>query len=512
MRQQLPGTPEWLKHVLDASLDAVLTVDHKGRVIQFNRAAEEMFGYRAADVLGKKMADLVVPLSLRRRHQQAFARCITSGKSSLVGKRLEMIAMRADGDEFPVELIITCLPTPGPATFTGFVRDLTEQKRTEERLRMSLAQLGEAQLLARIGRGEWDSKTNVVRWSGSMFWLARQAPLGAREPEEFEGPLEVYLKQIHPDDRPKVRDIGRKALKDQEPFAFDHRVVRDDGSILTLNVRGQPVADNEGRLSKIVFVAVDVTDRIHTEEQLRKAVENLEIGVDERRALLVRLGQVHEEERRRIARELHDGLGQTLTSLSLLARDLEERATPHLVEPLTALRKQVEGAIATVRSMAWNLRPVELDQLGLMPALEQLTADVGQRRGLEVALHAEEMQTRLPPEVETAVYRIVQEGLTNTVKHAQARNVSVVISQRSGPVSVLIEDDGVGFRPDLLGAKAHRGEQLGLLSMQERATAIGGRFDIESSLGRGTTVRLRIPEASSFPAREGKTGLEALEG
>jgi PAS domain S-box-containing protein len=491
-REFFPGDADWLRALLDAALDAVISVDHEGKVIGFNRAAREMFGYPASEALGKPLADLVIPPSLRERHRQAFARVIATGESRVLGRRLQMTAIGANGREFPVELTITRLDLPGPPIFSGFVRDLSEQKRTEDELRLRVAQLTEAQLLANIGRGEWDPSTNVIRWTGSSFWLARRPPTSPSGPP-FEASPEVFLERVHPDDRKKVSKISLEALRDGRPFAFDHRVMRDDGAVLTIEVRGQVVLDEQGVPAKVVFVALDVTDRIRGEQRLKESAEALRRSAEGRRALLTRLAAAHEEERSRLARELHDGLGQALTSLSLFAKDLENDADPDLAARLTSFRKEIEQAIATARSMAWSLRPAALDRLGLIPALEELLSHTREHHGLNVNLHVSEGEIGFPREAETAIYRIVQEALTNVIKHAHANHASVVVSHRRGTLTVIVEDDGTGFQPDRVAEYGGPGERLGLLDIRERAEALGGRVDIESTPGKSTTVRVLIP-------------------
>lgn len=499
-RRFLPDEADWLRALLDGALDAVISIDNEGIVIGFNRAAQEMFGYPANEALEKPMAELVIPPSLRERHRQAFARVIGTGESPLAGKRLEMTAMRANGMKFPVELTITRLNLPGPPIFTGFVRDLSEQKRTESELRLRVAQLAEAHLLANIGRGEWDLASNVIRWQGSSFWFAGRPPSSPSRPQ-FEASFDAFLERVHPDDRERVRNISLKVLQDGQPFAFDHRVMRDDGTVLTIEVRGRLVLEDQGVPAKVVFVALDVTDRIRAQERLIESAEALKKSAEERQALLARLGAAHEEERRRLARELHDGLGQALTSLSLFARSLEDDADPDLARRLTSFREEIGRTIATVRTMAWGLRPAELDRHGLIPALEELLVHNREHHGLHVALHVSGIETGLPREAETAVYRIVQEALTNVIRHAHANHLSVVISERRGTLSVIVEDDGVGFRPDCVAEKGRPGERLGLLDIQERAEALGGHVHVESSPGKGATVRVLIPTGTIEGAR-----------
>jgi two-component system sensor histidine kinase UhpB len=214
---------------------------------------------------------------------------------------------------------------------------------------------------------------------------------------------------------------------------------------------------------------------------------------DARQAAFRRLVWAEEEERARVGRELHDGLGQILTSAALYAKGIEESVDGELAERVTALRGLVERAMVSTRALVRGLRPPELDNLGLLPALERLTVEVRDAHGLQVDLHGTDVD--VPCDVETAVYRITQEALSNVVRHARASWASVVVGRHDGNVVVVVEDDGQGFDREALAAHGMRGEQLGLLGMGERAAAVGARLTVDSEPGHGTLVRLEIPVA-----------------
>jgi signal transduction histidine kinase len=189
-----------------------------------------------------------------------------------------------------------------------------------------------------------------------------------------------------------------------------------------------------------------------------------------------------------LARELHDHTGQELTSVLLGLKAVEEaKDDDELVEALAAVREQVIETLHDVRRLAVELRPKALDDFGLVAALERLTETFAEQTEMRVDLEAR-LDSRLPPDAETALYRIVQEALTNIVKHAQARAVSIVIARSGGAVMAVIEDDGRGFAPDEVSD-----DGLGLIGMRERLTLLGGRLKIESSTGAGTTIVAELP-------------------
>ena len=220
-----------------------------------------------------------------------------------------------------------------------------------------------------------------------------------------------------------------------------------------------------------------------------RAAVAVELSQRVARDALRRVVQAQELERRRLARELHDETGQALTSILLGLKPLEEALADHPARAAAAeLREHVVTALQDVRRLAVELRPKLLDDFGLVPALERLTESFAEQTGIRVDFHSALGETRLPSEVETALYRVVQESLTNVVKHAHARNVSVSVVRRDTGVAAVIEDDGAGFQP-----AATREDGVGLLGMRERLALFDGRLEIESRPGAGTTLVAEVP-------------------
>jgi signal transduction histidine kinase len=217
-------------------------------------------------------------------------------------------------------------------------------------------------------------------------------------------------------------------------------------------------------------VAVDLADRV-ARDALRRVVEGQEL------------------ERRRLARELHDETGQALTSILLGLKRVEDAKTREDARAAAAeLREEIVQTLRSVRRLAVELRPKALDDFGLVPALERLADAFGGESGIAIDVEANLDETRLPPEVETALYRIAQEALTNVAKHADAEHVSLIVTRRDGSVTVVVEDDGRGF-----GAVGGESGGLGLVGMKERVGLLGGRLAIESTEGSGTTIVAEVP-------------------
>ena len=239
-----------------------------------------------------------------------------------------------------------------------------------------------------------------------------------------------------------------------------------------------------------------VPDRRFSSEDLRLAetfAARAAVAVDQARLIqrdaLRRVVRAQEDERRRLARELHDETGQALTSILLGLKSLEDLDdVAALGQGVAALRERVVATLQDVRRLAVELRPAALDDFGLEAALERLTAGFAEQTGLKVELESRLQDDRLPEEVETVLYRIVQEALTNIVKHAQASRVSIVITQKPGAVGAVIEDDGRGFDPD---QSVDGG--IGLIGMRERVALLDGSMTIEAAPGKGTTLVIEVP-------------------
>jgi signal transduction histidine kinase len=247
-----------------------------------------------------------------------------------------------------------------------------------------------------------------------------------------------------------------------------------------------------------VLVAHDKIGRDHrfTSSDLRLAEQfalRASIAVDLSRRVardaLRRVVAGQEVERRRLARELHDETGQALTSILLGLRAVDEADEPEQVaRAVGELRELVVATLQDVRRLAVQLRPKALDDFGLVPALERLVQTFSESSGIRVDLEAQIGPERLPTEVETTIYRIVQEALTNVVKHAEGTKVSILLVRRDNAVTAVIEDDGRGFDPD-----AAEPDSLGLEGMRERVALHDGRLTIESGPGTGTTLRIEVP-------------------
>jgi signal transduction histidine kinase len=246
--------------------------------------------------------------------------------------------------------------------------------------------------------------------------------------------------------------------------------------------RLDPWANDEiGQLTAAFNV---MTGELAQAEQERAEREQL------RSQLLEKVIAAQEDERRRIARELHDETGQALTSLMVRLQMMNQQCPlPEIKSQIEELRQLTAQTLEDVHNLSVELRPSVLDDLGLTAALERYIQEYGRRTAVDVDLVVLGLEDRLPPPVETALYRIVQESLTNIARHAQAETASVLLERRRDRVRVIIEDDGRGFDPRLVS----NGERLGLYGMRERAELLNGQLTIESTIGQGATIYIEVP-------------------
>ncbi|WP_166242871.1 sensor histidine kinase [Paenibacillus turpanensis] len=242
-----------------------------------------------------------------------------------------------------------------------------------------------------------------------------------------------------------------------------------DGTFYWVNTTIVPIQQEDGSPYQYLAIRNEVTKLKHVEEELQ--------------LMMTQMLRVQEEERKRISRELHDGIGQTLFSL-LIQVDKIKTEVEH--EGLGLLRKDITHLIEDIRSISWELRPSVLDDLGVVPAIRTYIQNFERHYGISVGLDCN-LGKRLEVHTETTIYRIIQEALTNIAKYADVSEAKVSISESVGAVNVQIEDRGVGFRPDT----AAKG--VGLFSMEERARSVGGSLRVQSEVGHGTTVTLSIP-------------------
>jgi len=363
------------------------------------------------------------------------------------------------------------------------LRYAVERKRAESALQKAQRKLRQTLQASNTGLWDWDTVTNEVE-----FTLEWKRQLGY-EDHEIAGRFEEWKARLHPEDKERALAYARAYVEKPEgEYAQEFRLRHKDGSYRWIAARASFALEPDGRRVRLLGSHMDITDRKRAEEQLQRTLGEL-------RTLSQRLDVVREEERTRIARELHDELGVRLTCLKLDLARLRSLMSGSLFprekmeEKVRSMTAEVASTIASVQRLVVELRPGILDDFGLVAAIEWQCQDFERRSGLRCLCVATQEKINLDSSRATAAFRICQEGLTNVARHAKATLVRVLVTQVNGELLLEIQDDGQGIS----AAKLTDVASLGLLGMRERANSLGGEVKIIGRPGKGTTVTLRLP-------------------
>jgi PAS domain S-box-containing protein len=474
---ELRAKEERMERLWASAPVGVFQTDLEGRCTFSNPRCQAITGLSAEAVLGYGWLQAVHP----EDREEVLTSWRRTAEAGLPWSHEHRLALPPGTGRW-VRSLVTPMTAPNGELvgYVGTLEDVTERKRAEAALRQSeelhrlIADLtSDYAYVARFGP---DGKPVIDSVTAGFLRVTGYTP------EELNG-LGGWLSAVHPEDLPTVHERLRR-LVEGERGVGELRCLTKGGEVRWIRYSTHPVWDvGQGRVTRFVGAIQDVTERKRDEERLREYAEGL-------RTLSRRLLQVQEGERRRLARELHDEVGQDLTGLRLSLEMLGRLSPEEASASLSAGRALVDRLIAQVRKLSLDLRPAMLDDLGLVPALvwqlQRYTAQTGVRVDLE---HRGLEGRRFPPDVETAAYRIVQEALTNVARYAQVATAAVRLWLDQGALHVQIEDSGAGFDP----ATTARGATSGLSGMQEWAVLLGGRLRVDSRPGKGTRLTAELP-------------------
>ena len=368
--------------------------------------------------------------------------------------------------------------------------ELANRQRMLAALRESDQQLNLALNAGAIGLWSLDVATRAVTYSSR--WKAQ---LGYAD-HEIRNDTAEWESRCHPDDLPRIRAVTEGFLRNASADdSVEYRLKHKDGSWRWFLLRADLALDAAGRPVRLFGSQIDISGLKQQQAELTRASARL-------RQLSRRLLEVQETERRHLARELHDEIGQMLTATKIHLQSAALDPTPErAAAPLQESIRLLDRLLAQVRSLSLDLRPPLLDDLGLGPALHWLIQQHQSRSSTPVVrLESEALPGRFDPTLETACFRIAQEAFTNALRHARASRIVITVGPVADRLRLTVTDDGVGFDPDLARIRAERGASLGLLGMHERTSLAGGNLTLRSQPGHGTTVEADFPLPNFLPA------------
>lgn len=464
--------------IASAARDAIVMVDAQQHIVAVNEAAAQMFGYGQAELLGHLLSCLIPEdqRAIHDRHVQSFG---ASGQKERRALSHESIrGLRANGQTFPAEISISSveLRVDGQPRmyFVAMLRDLSIERDLRAEVAMLTARLRTVLDLTPVAIWIVDDARVVYanRAAAALFGLADAQQLAGQS-------IHSLLRAGAP---ASLQGLVDEALaQGDKPVVIKGSVLRADGQHRQVEIATSALPDHGRTVMQMVII--DVTEnRAQALEQARHR--------QELRHLAASVVEAREEERRRIARELHDELGQRLTALKLEIAGLRSQ-DPWRDDGgrVTAMLEMVDSSVSALRRIAADLRPLMLDDLGLNSAIESLARDASRRMDIEVTVSLGLEDPSLAPGADIALYRMVQEALTNVGRHAGATDVWIELRQQGDELILTVRDNGKGFPGRSIGQEG----RFGLLGIRERALMLGGRLDIDNPPGGGGRIVVHLP-------------------
>ncbi len=475
--------------ILESSLDCIVVMDQRGHVREWNPASVRTFGYTREEALGRRLGDLIVPEELRARHEEGLKRAAETGDSRIMGQRLRLPALRKDGSSFTAELTITKVEREGQAVFTGTLRDVTDTVRAEDDLRA--AEHRHRDLVERL-----PLTTYVTAPDGGVLHTSPQIErlLGHAPDEWLAGGREMYERAVHPDDLDQVQAESRIARAESTFFRSEYRMLHRDGRVVWVLDEMAPTIEPDGSVSWRGFM-LDVTERKQLEEQLRQSQKMEAIG--------------------QLAGGIAHDFNNMLTAIGgyadLLAHSFD--ADDPRVDDVEQIRKAAGHAAALTRQLLafgrkQMLRPQRLEVNDVVRDLEKMLA---RTIGCEVELEVSLAEGLAP--VETDPDQLVQVILNIALNGRDAMPDGGLLRLATGSVesggdryvAVDVTDTGTGiaehvrnrlFEPFFTTKDQGKGTGLGLATAYGVVSQSGGRIEVETVLGEGSTFRILLPAAA----------------
>jgi PAS domain S-box-containing protein len=500
------------KLIIDTAISGVIGMDDKGKIIDWNAQAEQMFGWKRHEAIGRAMVDIIIPSAYREAHQRGLDRFLKTGEGPVLNKRIEITALHRNGAEFPIELAITPLRLENTYTFTAFVVDITERKRAEVALRTSEERLAMTVEGSHIGIWDWNVATNTVYLSPQ--WKHH---LG-HDDSTLANDFETWSSRVHEEDRERTLETLQAALNGtMNQFEYEHRLRHRDGSYRWILSRGSLIRNSNGVPSRMVGIHIDTTDRKRTEGELRAAKEAAEAANKAKSEFLANMS--HE-----IRTPMNGVLGTTelLLHSELTDKQRHLASTVHrsgqtllaIINDILDFSK-IEAGKLELESVGFNLSQVLSESLELfVEAARQKQLRLTQHIGEGVPLYLKGDPVRFR--------QILMNLLSNAIKFTETGAVSVITdlveSTTSGVLlRIAVIDSGIGIsaaaksrifdafsQADGSTTRRYGGTGLGLSIAKQLVALMAGTITVESTPGQGSTfsftARLdRQPLGVAFP-------------
>jgi PAS domain S-box-containing protein len=453
------------------------TLDRYGAICEANLTGANLLGMTRPDLIGKQLGVFISPGS--RAPFSAFLKKVFEGRA----KETRDVAF-LNADHQPLFAHIEATADKSGRTCRLVMLDINERRKaelalmeSEERFRVMA---DSAPVLIWITMSD-----DRFMWFNKV-WL----DFTGRKLEQELG--DGWTEGVHPEDLQECIDIHASAFEARQPFSTEYRLRSRDGSYRHVLANGVPRFSPQGEFVGFIGSCTDISDRKKIEEALQHSKQML-------RHLVSYQERVREDERKRIAREIHDDLGQNLLALRLdvsMLHTRTERTHPKLNKRVSAALDQIDATMRAVRSTINNLRPTVLD-LGLNAAIEWQVNDFQRRSGIACELSMDENDLDLDDTRATALFRILQESLTNVIRHAQASRVQIDVHKQGNSIYMRVADDGIGIYPDC----RRKANSFGLVGIEERVSALGGSLVIDTDRDSGTALIISIPLQPAHASR-----------
>ena len=460
-----------LAAIIESSGDAIISKDLMGTITSWNKGAEAIFGYSADEAVGRPVT-MLFPDDRTDEEPVILAR-IRRGENI---DHYETIRRRKDGTLIDISLSVSPIYNDQGMVVgaSKIARDVTERRRSEAELR-KLAAIVESSSDAIITK---DLDGIVTSWNKGAEEI-----FGYTADEVIGRPVTILMPENRLDEEPRILERIRNG-ENVEHYETIRR--RKDGTLLDISLNVSPIYDNHGHIIGASKIARDMTIKRRTEAAIRES------------EIMHKLVQAQEAERHRIARDLHDHLGQQMTALRLRIESLVEktRGSDTLKEEIEGIQNIALQIDRDIGFLSWELRPTELDELGLKDAMASFVREWSGQYGIAAEFQANlsmKPGERLARAIESNLYRIAQESLNNILKHAKAQNVNVMLHQHNDQILLSVEDDGEGFLYPPKPSNDGKLSGFGLVGMRERAALLNGSLEVESHRGKGTTILVRVP-------------------